>query len=83
MKLETNNLVFDSNNPKCELIISAAQGEVYAFVKVLDCGKYHEHPKFYWGSYDHADPEGSILKIMERGGEWHNLANQLHKALND
>ncbi|HFC6387005.1 TPA: hypothetical protein ACFNMI_000046 [Neisseria bacilliformis] len=79
MKLyvETCNLVFDSEDPRCRLIRSRSQGADFVFVQCLDVGIGRDfaaaREKNYWGAYDETDPAGSVKSVMERGGSWPDL----------
>ncbi len=72
MRVETaNNLVWDDNEPKCRIIHSQANGQLFAFVQCVD--KPTGHTKRYWGAWSPNDPERSMLEIMSNGGKWPNL----------
>lgn len=79
MKLyvETCNLVFDAEDPRCRMVLSRTQGRDYAFVQCLDIGTGRNfdnaREKNYWGEYDETHPEASVKAIMERGGNWPDL----------
>ena len=73
MMLEQNGLVYDSDNDKYACILSATQGETFAFVQVVDQSTSKPIIKRYWGLYDHEAPEESTLEIMNKGGKWPDL----------
>ena len=75
--IETCNLVFDSESPRCWMVLSCTQGRDYALVQCLDIGTGRDfdnaREKNYWGEYDETHPEASVKAIMERGGNWPDL----------
>lgn len=71
IKVEVNNMVFDSTNPACKLILSDSQGKLYGFVECIDASS--GQAKRYWGEYSHDDARASIKRIMEWGGKWPEL----------
>lgn len=76
MRVETDtNLVFDEHDDDCRLLLSSAQGKLYAFVQCLDTGMNGNarYTARYWGEYTHDDPEGSIRRILRDGGKWPRL----------
>lgn len=74
VKTDTN-LLFDSGDPDCMLIVSQACGQLYAFVQCLDTGHDGKQrwPKRYWGPFSWDDRAGSVRRIMETGGKWPRL----------
>ena len=80
MKVQTeNNLMFDSQHPKCQLHFSRTHGRGFAFVQCLDTGSNGkaEHVKRYWGFYadslDEKENETAIYNIMDSGSQWPDL----------
>lgn len=50
MRVETNtNLVWDDNEPKCRIITSSTNGQMFAFIQCLD--KPTGYIKRYWGAW--------------------------------
>ncbi|GEK14304.1 hypothetical protein [Aliivibrio fischeri] len=80
MKVQTeNNLMFDSQHPKCQLHFARTHGRGFAFVQCLDIGLNgkSEHVKRYWGFYadslDKQENEAAIYNIMNSGSPWPDL----------
>ncbi|HDM8093543.1 TPA: hypothetical protein PXN44_004442 [Yersinia enterocolitica] len=74
MRIELNNLLYDKTDSRCKCIVADSQGELYAFMQVLDIGM-PEKPliKRYWGRYSHNAVEQSIRDILANGGKWPTL----------
>lgn len=75
MRININNLVFDERDPLCKCILTASQGQLYAFVQAVDTGFKGDLrvPKQYWGMYSYDEPRKSIISILEHGGKWPSL----------
>ncbi len=80
MKVQTkNNLMFDSQHPKCQLHFARTHGHGFAFVQCLDTGLNGkaEHVKRYWGFYadslDEEENKAAIYNIMNSGSKWPDL----------
>lgn len=77
MKVENHNgsLIYDPEHPQCTMVVSSTQGQLFAFITVLDVGMPHArlstpHQKRYWGAFSWEDQAGSIREIMNNGGKW-------------
>lgn len=75
MRIKIHNLVFDETDPLCRCILTASQGQLYAFIQAVDTGFKGDLriPKQYWGMYSHDEPRQSIVGILENGGKWPSL----------
>lgn len=51
MRIKIHNLVFDEADPLCRCILTALQGQLYAFIQAVDIGLKGDLriPKQYWG----------------------------------
>ncbi len=78
MRVEVNNLVYDSEKKDCYLEVVQAQSMLFAFVQCLDVGfdGTLKAVKRYWGSYSHEEPEKSIELILKFGGKWPKLPSE-------
>lgn len=80
MKVRSNQLLFDSEDPRCKMVLNQSQGQQYAFITVLDEGMSHaplkDSVQQYWGRYCPHSPQDSVQLIMENGGKWPQLASQ-------
>lgn len=72
MRVEMNQMLYDDHDPRCKLILSMSNGQLYAFVQCIDRGMDLEdqHLARYWGAFTHADPESSVREILAYGGKW-------------
>lgn len=72
MKVEVNQMVFDSTDPLCRCIVSRTQGKLYAFVQCIDTGSdgQQRYTKRYWGEYSYENPESMMSRILLNGGSW-------------
>lgn len=75
MQIKTNGLIYDSQNPNCDLIASttAATGGyggsvTIAFLTVVD--ELTGRTSHFWGMYDPKHPADYIKLIMEKGTVW-------------
>lgn len=71
MLVKIGGLLYDEEDPQCFKILNSAQGEMFAFVQVIDIGT--GEPKRYWGAWDASDEVGSMFEIMTVGGKWPQL----------
>lgn len=75
------NLVFDSSHPGCRRVLQQTHGEQYIFIQALDIGypqsRLTKPQKVrYWGKYNAAQPESSIIDILHNGSEWPDLSEK-------
>ena len=77
--IEVNNLRFCKADKDCKIIIADSEGELYAFIQVVDIGTQgsSRYLKRYWGKYSHSKEYESIERIMCRGGKWPELLEPL------
>lgn len=78
---DMGTLVYDSEHPLCSMKLCNSQGQLYAFLTVLDMGMPHcplnpPHQKRYWGRFSWEDEVGSIAAILHNGGKWPQLAGR-------
>ncbi|CAK2132163.1 hypothetical protein BCT01_24050 [Vibrio tasmaniensis] len=80
MKVQTeNNLVYDSNHPKCQIHFARTHGRGFAFIQCLDTGLdgKTERVKRYWGFYadslNDKENEADVYRIMNSGSPWPDL----------
>lgn len=75
MYVKQGNLIFDSSNPLCTMIVNKAQDQVYAFIQCIDQGMDGslEETRRYWGRYDFSNAEYAVGEILKWGGKWPQL----------
>lgn len=64
-------LVFDENNPLCQLIEQRSDGDVVLFIQCID--ERSGFPKRYWGVAREPSRHDSVQRIMDRGSKWPTL----------
>lgn len=75
---DSENMVYDEDDPRCIVRTCYGQGGTFAFVQCLDLGFKSNRLsvpgiKRYWGRWNSDDPEGSVRSIMANGGKWPEL----------
>lgn len=78
MRIETDQLLYDDEDDRCELILCSSQAVVrenappltVAFLTVIQKEGEGTGLKHRFGEWDYNDVEASIQRIMERGGDW-------------
>ncbi len=72
---ESRNLLFDETHPDCTMQLCQSQGDIFAFLTVLDVDvdkpiPKNPHTRQYWGKFSNNDTENSIREILHTGGKW-------------
>ncbi|WP_417521916.1 hypothetical protein [Marinobacter sp.] len=72
---DERNMVFDNSDPRCVVFTCYGLEGAFGFVQCLDLGWPESRLlvpeiKRYWGPWNADNPEGSVRRIMAKGGKW-------------